>query len=65
MPLFKVTVVERATWTLEKVFEAATEEEARTLAETDGSWSDVDKWKELRNDAGESYIKSVEQIHVK
>ena len=62
MPRFKVTVVERQTWYVSKVFEAKNEDEARQLAEMDETWTDLDGWEDSGEVAGECGVEEIEEI---
>ena len=62
MARFKVTLIERCMEYRTKVFEASNEDEARTLAEEDDSWTDLDGWEDDGSTAGECGIETVEEL---
>lgn len=59
---FKVTVVERRTNYMTKIFEADSPEEARHLAYKDDSWTDLDGWVDDGERAGESGVEEIEWL---
>lgn len=56
---FRVTVTERASWTMSKIFKADSPEEAKKLALRR---TDLDGWDEEGSKAGESDVTSVEEV---